>query len=440
MSDSGTPDDDDIPDPFDLTNLFGGDPTAMMSQFMNLFGGISPSTGLDQAVQIAVSIAAGGQPEENVEPVDRMQLEQLARVAELRIEQATGLRVSTRGPLSISPITRTEWVRQSIESYRPILEALAESMASPIVDDDLAGDPQFAMFEQLFTALRPMMTTMTTGSMVGHLASRALGTYDLPIPRPRSNDILIVVPNLDAFGAEWSLDKADLRIWIALSEVTHHAVLSTPHVAERLTGLLHRYVAGFRNDPSAISDSLGELEFDPSADFAELQQQLQSMFGDPSAVLGAMRSPEQDALLPELGALTGLIVGYVDYIMDTVGHGLIATYSQLTEALRRRRVAASESDRFVERLLGLELDQALYDRGRRFIDGLVKRGGPDVLPGLWTDVASLPTVAEMDAPGLWLARMGIEFDLDVEAEVGYELGDRDFMEDDPEPTSDDEET
>ena len=38
--------------------------------------------------------------------------------------------------------------------------------------------------------------------------------------------------------------------------------------------------------------------------------------------------------------------------------------------LRRRRVEADRSDRFVERILGLDLSQRVYDRGRNFVDGV----------------------------------------------------------------------
>ena len=70
------------------------------------------------------------------------------------------------------------------------------------------------------------------------------------------------------------------------------------------------------------------------------------------------------------------IAGYVDHTMDHIGSDLIGSYDRLAEALRRHRVEASASDRFVERLLGLELDQAQYERGAAFASGVVERAGP----------------------------------------------------------------
>jgi uncharacterized protein (DUF2342 family) len=91
--------------------------------------------------------------------------------------------------------------------------------------------------------------------------------------------------------------------------------------------------------------------------------------------------------------------------MDSVGEGLIGSYRMLSEALRRRRVEADPSDRFVERLLGLELTQSAYDRGAAFVSGVVEREGKEGLEQLWRSERELPTPAEVDAPGLWLARI-----------------------------------
>jgi len=408
VSDDGT-NPDEFPEGFRPEDLFGGDPSGFLQQLMGMLSG-GASGGFDQATNMAMSIAAGGSGERNVDPVERMSLEQLARVAELQIAQATGLRTSTSGSLTIAPVTRTDWVKKSMQAYRPILELLATSMTSPQIEG--GADPEMAMLEQMFASLRPMMVSMTTGSMVGHLGSRALGTYDIPLPRAGSDELLVVVPNLNDLGEEWSLDAEDLRLWIALSEVAHHAVLIIPHVAERMNDLLRQYTEAFDNDPSALLGELGD--FEPSGDFMEMQQQLQSMLGDPSSVLGKMRSDRQTALLPEMAALTAAIVGYVDHIMDSIGASLISSYGQLTEALRRRRVTTSESDRFVERLLGLELDQNLYDQGRSFVDGVVERAGEDGLAKLWESAESLPTPNEIGAPGLWLSRLGVDFELDVE--------------------------
>ena len=90
--------------------------------------------------------------------------------------------------------------------------------------------------------------------------------------------------------------------------------------------------------------------------------------------------------------------------MDEIGTGLVPNYSMITEALRRRRVETSEADRFVEKVLGLNLTQDQVDRGASFVSGVIKWGGADDLFRLWEDKRCLPTPNEVENPRLWLAR------------------------------------
>jgi putative hydrolase len=263
------------------------------------------------------------------------------------------------------------------------------------------------MFSGMLEMLQPMILAMTAGSMVGHLGQRTLGQYDLPIPRAvtssSADELLLVVPNLDDLAEEWSLAPDDLRLWICVHEVAHHAVLGVPHVRARMDDLLTRYVSSFRNDPHALEDRLGDLDLSDPGALASLQEVL----GSPDVILGAITSPEQDALRPQLEALVAVVVGVVDHVLDEVGGDLIPSHQMLTEALRRRRVEAAAADRFVERLFGLELSQATYDRGNAFVAGVLERAGTEGLRRLWTDEAHLPTPPEVDAPGLWLARIDL---------------------------------
>jgi putative hydrolase len=300
-------------------------------------------------------------------------------------------------------VTRGEWARRTLDAYRPLFEELAGSLrtdAGPPPEAPTGNDPM-AWMAPLMQMIGPMMLGMTAGSMVGHLAQRTLGQYDLPIPRPSGDELLVVPRNIDAFGEAWSLPLDDLRLWVCLHDVAHHAVLGVPHVRDRITSLLHQYLAGFESAGAPLEDRLGELELQDPSSLGDLE----SLLGDPETLLGAIQSPEQRDLLPQLEAITAVIVGYVDHAMDTIGSGLLQNYGMLTEALRRRRVEAAPSDRFVERLFGLELTQAQYERGAAFVEGVAERAGDAGLGRLWESERMLPTPAEVDAPGLWLARI-----------------------------------
>ena len=357
----------------------------------------------DVARQIALMLATEGQPEPNVDPLVRMRFEELARVAELHVADATGLATAPAGGvLQVVPVGRGTWAQRGLEAYKPLLERLATALAAPATgeDDPVEADPSTDLLGSIGKLLGPVLLGMQSGMMVGHLAERALGQYDVPIPRPPSDELLVVPDNLDAFGKEWSLPEEDLRLWVLLHELIHHAVLGVPHVHRRLGDLLDEYVSSFEIDPHSIEGSLGEMDIgDPTG--------LQALLGNPETLLGAIQTDTQREVLVRIDALIVPLVGYVDHVLDSVGRRLIGSYDMVTEALRRRRVEATEGDRFAARLLGLELTRGQYERGANFIRGVVERAGDEGLSRLWVTDRELPTTAEVDAPGLWLARIDL---------------------------------
>jgi putative hydrolase len=392
----------------------GNDPFGGMNPFQGgLFGDLAKmfsqqgTMSWDAARHLALQIATDGTTESNVDPVDRISIEQLARVAELQIANATGLDVAPGGHgLTIAPVNRSTWAQHTLDAYRPLFEVLADSLRADEAAAPAAPDPSdpLGFMAPLMKMIAPMMLGLTAGSMVGHLAQRSFGQYDLPIPRASGDELLLIVPNIDEFGREWSIASEDLRLWVCLAEVTNHAVLNVPHVRARLDQLLRDYLAGFEADPDRLEHELSGFEsMDLSGPDAFSQ-----MMGNPEVLLGAIQSPAQRELLPRLEALIAAIVGYVDHIMDRVGSSLLSDYNMLAEAVRRRRVEAASSDRFVERLFGLELTQAAYDRGAAFVAGVVERAGDEGLARLWLSDRELPTPAEVDAPGLWLARIDLD--------------------------------
>lgn len=417
-------DGDDTPNPF-------GDFSEGLNQMFQLFGagglgglGGLGTTNWEQARAAAAAMATEGAPDPNVDPLVRMQYEQLARVAELQISQLTGLSLTRSGaPLVVSPVNRSQFARMSVDDLQPLFEKLADSLGRMMTAqmNQLTGDDLAEMSELLPPGLSidlpsnmaqasrmigPMMLVTLAGSTAGQLASRAFGSYDLPIPRPRDHEILIVATSLDRFGEEWSLPLDDLRLYLCLSEMTTHAVLSIPHVAERLNGLLAQYADGFEADPEAIARQFENVDLaDPAA-----MHSLQESMMRPDFMLNAIRSQRQRDLLPRIDALVSCVIGYVDWVVDSISRTMLGAPHMISEAFRRRRVETDEASRFVERLFGLELTREKCDLGAAFIDGVVERSGAGALATLWESADNLPTPNELELPGLWLARVGLGSD------------------------------
>lgn len=394
-----------VPGPFGGSDPFEGMP--IFRDLAKMFTASGP-VNWEIAKQVAMWVATEGAAESNVEPVRRMRFEELARVADLHVAEATGLSTSATGrALSITPVGKGQWALATLEAYRPMLERLAIALSSGMTDDpdgpSAASDPTEQLLGNLGRLMGPVMLGMQSGFTVGHLARAAFGQYGLPIPRPASDDLLVVPVSIDAFASDWSLPSDDVALWVELSEISHHAVLARPHVRERIESLMGTYVSGFRPDTGALEGKLDDIDLaNPAA--------LQDVLGDPEVLLGAMQTPEQQDTLARLEAVVAAVEGYVDHVVDTVGRRLISSFGPLTEALRRQRAERGDGDRFVERLFGLELGQAQFDRGQSFVDGVVERAGEDGLARLWHSERELPTPAEVDAPGLWLARLEIDAD------------------------------
>jgi len=422
------------------------------------------------AFQLATSVAAGDEPDPNPDPIARIRLEELSAIAELHVSDVTGMVLGSGGSsLRLVPTTRVEWARRSLEAWRPLLDRLAAALTTtaevpspgsgsgapgqpgsgPIAGatganselrdkstattnghdtdgedmpaDPFLGDPEALegdesggdadtedvdlteMIGRWTSAMAPAMAAMQVGSVVGHLARRSLGQYDLPLPRTSSSEILVVVGNLDHVAEEWSLPTDDLRLWLCAHEMAFHAVLTRPHVAKRLEELVVAHVRLVRPDPRDFEGLLQGI--DPGS-----IPGLSQIIGDPS-LLGEADcgpSPELERVRSQLASLTAAIAGYAEYVTSVVASRLIGGHAPIGEAMRRRRVGRGEGERVAESLFGLHLDQEDVDRGAAFVQGVLERSGELDLARLWVDEGHLPTPAEVDAPGLWLARINLE--------------------------------
>ena len=62
--------------------------------------------------------------------------------------------------------------------------------------------------------MAPAMLGMAVGSMVGHLAKRVFGLYDLPIPRASRSEAARRPGDIDGFADDWALLVDEMRLWV----------------------------------------------------------------------------------------------------------------------------------------------------------------------------------------------------------------------------------
>ena len=391
-------------------NPFGGLP--FFGDMMKAMAGQGPLN-WDIAQQFAVmgTSTEGGQP--NVDPAARIALEQLIPIAVMHVGDVLG----DAAQLSLSQakyefFTPAQWCHSTLNAYKPLFNELATALGQPSAstagahtDIDLENsDPMSQMMRNLASMMAPSLLGMTIGSMIGQLAQKAFGQYDLLLPRSPENTVLLVPGTIDDFAESWSLPHADMRMWVLIHELAAHAVLQVPHIRQALLQAVEQHVKAFRPDPSAAFERMTHLEVDADNPMAALQH----AFSQPEIMLGAVISPEQEAMMPALDALLATLVGVIDWTVDTVAQRVLGGAGAIAEAVRRRRIEESSADVFVEHLLGVRYTRAVVSRGKSFVAGVIERSSPEMLLGILVNPSALPTPAEVDAPGLWLARLECE--------------------------------
>ena len=375
----------------------------------------------DVARQVAISTATNGtNTEANVDPSSRVSLEQLAPIADMHVRNYTGLTTCTSSGSgtalpNIVVTNHSTWVHHTLESYKPLFTQLATALSNPSVETSLPGteldtelnietDQMATMMSSLNKMMAPAMMGMSIGSMIGQLSLRAFGQYDLPIPREPKNQMLLVASNVEQFANDWSIAVNDMRMWVLIHELTSHAVLSVDHVRDSINQQIKKYIAGFRPNPNALMERLTTMDLGTTDPMAMMQKFLT----DPTIILGAVRSTEQERQAPVLDAMIASIIGYIDHSVDAISSLVLGGGAQIAEAVRRRRVESAPHDSFVEQLLGLRLTRQQVERGHGFASGVTERAGHDGLSQMFNKAGNLPTPNELDAPGLWLARIELQ--------------------------------
>jgi len=384
------------------SNPFGGIP--FFNDMMRAMAGQGPLN-WDLAQQFAQLGAVGDSSDPEPDTATRLAFNSLADIADMHVRAVTSLSTGANDThTEILTTTRARWAHRTLTDLRPLFTNLATALQSHDTVSDVSDDPMAAMMANLSTMMAPAMMGMSVGSMVGALANHALGQYEIPLARPHTSEILIVSSSIDAFATEWEIPKDDLRMWVLIHELSSHAVLAAPAITDGLTALVQAHVSAFRPDPDALMSSLTDV--DPNS--TDAMAVVQSLFSNPMVMMGASRTSEQEALAPVLDAHVAAISGYIDYVVDTVSARLLGGASPIAEAVRRRRVQTGANSHLVEQLLGISQTRAQQQRGRAFIDGIVEREGAGTLPALVSAPGNLPTPNEIDAPGLWLARLEIQ--------------------------------
>jgi coenzyme F420 biosynthesis associated uncharacterized protein len=265
---------------------------------------------------------------------------------------------------------------------------------SPGIEGEEAG--QAAMLGQMMQQLAPLLLGAQIGAVLGYLAQRVLGQYDLAVPRP-SGSLLFVVPNIAAFERDWSLPSMDFRLWVSLHEVTHRFEFARPWVRPHFLSLVTDLVEHAELDFSGLEQRLEGMDFTNPEALSEAAEGLGNFFGQSS-------DPEQRLRIARVQSFMAAAEGYGDHVTEAVGRRLLSSFGQIEEALVRHR-EGRHGDQALERLLGLEMKREQYELGDAFCRKVVELTDEATLSRMWESAEALPSMPELEEPSLWLARM-----------------------------------
>lgn len=322
--------------------------------------------------------------EASSEPLGSL-LRDAAAESERLVSGYTGL--SPAAPLPASEaIERPEWIRANLSGMRGLLDPVTERVGAGL------GPARVPL-----AAVAGLLLTAEVGVIVGFLAQRVLGQYDVvlldPEARPR---LLFVEPNLDDAVRALDADREELVRWVALHEVTHALQFAgVPWLREHLASLIRELT-----DSLTVSFDASRVRRLPSRD--DLRGLVDAV--REGNLVGFVAGGEQKRLIDRIQATMALIEGHAEHVMDAVGVEVLPSLPRLRAAMDRRRESQGTIARLVARLIGLDLKMRQYVVGKRFCDAVVERAGVDALHRAFASPAMLPTLAELDEPRAWLTR------------------------------------
>lgn len=328
-------------------------------------------------------LARGGPPVEPDEAREAVrELRDITVVAEGHVRELTGLGQGL--PVHASEVVdRPGWVRAAADGLAALTEGALPAAYSGPFGSVLAGT-----------------AGMQAGVVLAFLSSRVLGQYD-PFGG-ESGRLLLVAPNVVGAQRALHVSAADFRLWVVLHECTHRVQFTAVpwlrgYFAEEVGTLLHGI------DDGAL-DTLGRLpELARAA--RDRMRAADGAARPATGLIELLSSPEQRAVLDRLVALSTLLEGHADHVMDAVGPEVVPSVVEIRRRFAERRKGGGLLDRVLRTVLGVEAKVRQYAEGAAFTRQVVSAVGMPGFNAVWSGPESLPSRAEILQPQRWLARV-----------------------------------
>jgi coenzyme F420 biosynthesis associated uncharacterized protein len=301
----------------------------------------------------------------------------IARAAVLVAEE-TGL--TWAGEPAVAVVTRAEWARANVAAFGRLL-ASAEAGPAAARPGRLSG----------------RVLGAEVGALVGFLARRVLGQYELVVPAGDGggDTVMLVGGNLLALERRYEFRPAEFRLWVALHECTHRLQFTAvPWMRPYFLSLVDRLVAASVAESGRAGRLAGELRRAARRGRPLL---------DETGLMGLLATPGQREVLERVQALMSFLEGHGHVVMDRIGGRILVSQHRMSGVLKARR--GDPRHAAFLRITGLEMKMQQYEQGERFILAVERRAGFGALDRAWESPDKLPTLEEIREPERWLQRV-----------------------------------
>jgi coenzyme F420 biosynthesis associated uncharacterized protein len=325
--------------------------------------------------------------------VDVARLAEGARVGEGHVRELTGLGVDLPIP-GAAVVDRPGWIASATEGIAELTSGVRLPSVRP-------GPP--STLSRVAGGVTSTVAGAQMGTLLAFLSTKVLGQYD-PFAGPaRSGQLLLIAPNVTAARDALEVDADDFSLWVCVHEATHRLQFTAvPWLRDHFRDEVTTFASGMESGVTAALDRLPDIV-----------KAVRSRAGASGAtgkrtevsLLELLQGPEQTEVLDRLLALTTLLEGHAEHVMDEVGPAVVPSVEVIRRRFSARRRGGGPVDRLLRVLLGVQAKIQQYEQGRVFVDEVVATVGMAGFNAVWTSPETLPRRAEITEPAAWVRRV-----------------------------------
>ncbi|MEZ4523382.1 MAG: zinc-dependent metalloprotease [Thermomicrobiales bacterium] len=288
---------------------------------------------------------------------------------------------------------RVDWIEANVHAFKVMFEPIERFGGTGLLPGRLG---------ELWSGVNQTVLSAEIGFMLGYLARRVLGQYDLALlgrePLEESGKLYFVQPNIAGVERALGIPADQFRLWLALHEATHAFEFEcNPWVRDAMNDMLQRYFTLLTDDVEYLQRGTEAVKM--------FWDRARSPSSDAGSWIELVMSSEQRKLFAEMQAMMAVIEGYSNHIMNAVGHDLLPDYQVIHDRFEQRQRHRSPAEQLFARLTGLDIKLEQYRLGEAFIDAVVEARDHGFARRVWDRRENMPTLDELNNPQAWIERI-----------------------------------